>query len=141
MGYVDMGTLYSNFKMKKEMEARMDQIVKSKEGELQSLVNDLKKKIKNPNDSNKITTEFQLEKHKKANDTKEIASKYNDQIWKQLNQYIKEYSELNHYTVILGANGTGSVMAADSSINLTQSIISYANMRYNGSNSGINDVF
>jgi Skp family chaperone for outer membrane proteins len=138
IGYVDMGTLYSKFKMKQEMELNMSNIIKSKENKLEALMGDLKTKIKSEKDTATVMENYRTEQQKSADDTKKIAAKYNEQIWKQLNQYVKEYSDLNHFTVMLGADGSGLLMAADTTLNQTNSLITYANQRYQGQNTIFN---
>lgn len=58
------------------------------------------------------------------------AEQYTAQIWQQINAGILEYGHQHHYTFIFGATGTGSLMYADSTQNITQEIITYLNQRY-----------
>jgi outer membrane protein len=133
IGYVDTAFLFSKFKMTHEMELRLKQMNESQEGQLKIQLNN----INNTNskiDSVAVSQKYQVEAQKIQNSNKEIAVQYNEQIWKQLNQYVKEYGEMNHFTVLLGANGAGSVMAADSTLDQTNMILAYANKRYEGQN-------
>ena len=56
---------------------------------------------------------------------------YDDQILSQLNQYVKDYGNENHYQYIFG-NTAGSIMQADETLNLTAPITQYVNERYAG---------
>jgi outer membrane protein len=53
-------------------------------------------------------------------------------IWTQLNQYITEYGKTKDYEYILGANGSGSLMYADSTLNITEEVTAFANKKYSG---------
>lgn len=62
----------------------------------------------------------------------ELAYQYTNDIWKQLNKDISDFAQKNQYQVILGANGSGNLMYADSSLNITHLLIEYSNSRYEG---------
>jgi len=53
-------------------------------------------------------------------------------LWIQINQYIKDYGTENKITYILGATGTGNLMYADTSYNITKPIVEYINTRFEG---------
>jgi outer membrane protein len=58
--------------------------------------------------------------------------KYNEGIWKQINVYLKEYGTEHGYSFIYGANGNGSIMFADSTLEISKDVIPYLNKRYSG---------
>ncbi|ABG60451.1 OmpH family outer membrane protein [Cytophaga hutchinsonii] len=53
-------------------------------------------------------------------------------LWIQINQYIKDYGTENKIVYILGANGTGNLMFADTSYNITKPVVEYINTRFEG---------
>jgi outer membrane protein len=53
-------------------------------------------------------------------------------LWIQINQYIKKYGNENDYTFIHGANGTGSLMYADTTYNITAPILEFINKEFEG---------
>jgi outer membrane protein len=61
-----------------------------------------------------------------------MMEEYSDEIWKQINHYIKEYGKDKHYDFIYGATGTGSLMYADSTLDLTVPLVKYINEKYAG---------
>lgn len=67
-----------------------------------------------------------------AQKTTELQEKYMQQIWNQLNEYIKEYGLEHNYDYIYGAEGTGSIMYAKESNDITDKIIPYVNSKYEG---------
>jgi outer membrane protein len=62
----------------------------------------------------------------------EEIERYNDQLWKQINQYVEEYGKANGYAFIYGANGTGNLMYADTTYNITPEVIRFINEKYAG---------
>ncbi len=65
-------------------------------------------------------------------ESREEVEKYNEEIWKQINQYINEYGRENNYSILYGADGTGGLMYADTTLNISPKIVSYINKRYAG---------
>ncbi|HXA01110.1 MAG TPA: OmpH family outer membrane protein [Cytophagaceae bacterium] len=57
---------------------------------------------------------------------------YSEGIWKQINQYLNDYGKENHLSYIYGADGTGSLMYADSTLNVTEHVIAFINKKYEG---------
>ena len=57
---------------------------------------------------------------------------YNERIWEQINTYMKEYGKKEGYTYIHGADGSGALMYADSTKDITNSVLKFINDKYNG---------
>lgn len=78
--------------------------------------------------------EFQILQHQQTFEQKiqTLNSAYTEQIWVQINQYVKEYCEKEELDYLFGASGNGSLMYAKSNYDLTQEIINYTNLRYAG---------
>ena len=53
-------------------------------------------------------------------------------LWVQINQYIKDYGQEQGYRFIHGATGTGNLMYADTSRDVSNQVIEYINQRYEG---------
>lgn len=66
--------------------------------------------------------------------TNEQAEEYDRQIFNQINQYVEDYGKEHKYAYILGANGNGSMLYAESENDLTNELINYVNARYSASN-------
>lgn len=60
------------------------------------------------------------------------AKEYTDQVWTQLNAYIKEYGTNHGYQYIFGANGDGALMFADDAVNITDDLQAFVNQRFKG---------
>lgn len=62
----------------------------------------------------------------------QLSSKYDEQILKQMNQYILDFGKENDYTYIFGSEGTGNIMYAKESEDISKQIIEYINKKYDG---------
>jgi outer membrane protein len=67
-----------------------------------------------------------------ADDNAAQAQQYTDEVWKQLNQYIKEFGIENGYDYIIGANGEGSLMYAKEQHDISKELTLYVNEKYAG---------
>jgi outer membrane protein len=65
-------------------------------------------------------------------DNEEEAKTYSAEVWKQINQYINDYGKENNYSILYGADGNGNLMYADTSLNISASVLKYMNKRYAG---------
>lgn len=63
---------------------------------------------------------------------KSMVENYNKELWTQINEYIKEYGKQHDYTFIHGANGSGTLMYAAESADITEDIIQFVNKKYAG---------
>jgi outer membrane protein len=74
---------------------------------------------------NRLAQEFQ-------GNNKADEERYSREIWQQINQYTKDFGKKNGYAVIYGANGSGSIMYADTTLDITAPVLLYINERYEG---------
>lgn len=142
-GYVDLVKVYQEFEFKKEKEKdllkfdsnnkrvldslrlNLESIKRSYDagiGKADTLVSDYKMNLKYYNSK---SNEFDILKD-------ELVAKYDGEIWKQLNQYVNDFSEEHSYDFMFGANGNGAVMYARPGYDVTEDIIKYVNERYHG---------
>ncbi len=144
VGYVDLGKLYSSFTMKKEYETKLQQVQSIRQAQLDSLKLDLNVLAKNLQSlavENRKGLEEQfaykrqqytLQSQAVEEENARLTQTYDDEIWKQLNQYIKDFGKNGKYKFIFGAEGSGSLMYADETDNVTEEISAYVNAKYKG---------
>ncbi len=143
-GYIEIKTVFENFSMKKELEAKYKntenlkkKILDSLQFEIAVLESSLQKTsqsnaFKNEIEKyNKIKEEYFLRRKQYEEDALRLTETYDNQIIEQMNQYIKQYGEENNYTYIFG-NANGSIMYAKESENITKKVIDYINIKYQG---------
>lgn len=139
--YVNTYSLYNEFKLKKELEEKLKKTQLSRKVLLDSIkakiqMLSLKRFDKDEKDiEQKIVSlrDGYFTKEKQFNQESESqAQTYTDQVWEQLNQYIKDYGKENGYDYILGATGQGNLMYAVENKDVSKELIEYANIRYEG---------
>lgn len=136
MGYVITQKVFEKYQGAIEMNAKMKKEQDSKNLFLDSLRLDLSvTEAKAGKESLLFTKKKEsyakiYEQMVKSNQYKVQETK--DGVWKQINQYISEYGKEKGYRFILGATGDGNLMYADSTADLTNEIIIYANKKYSG---------
>jgi outer membrane protein len=145
--YVDLGKIYNEFTLKKELETKLQQVQLSRQSQLDSMkldLNVLAKNIQSGKAENQkaIEQEFQSKRQQYAlknqafsEENDRVSQAYDDQIWKQLNQYVKEFGKEKEYKLIFGAEGSGTLMYADAGDDITDQVLAYVNDRYKGKNS------
>lgn len=141
IAYVNLEQLYSEFKMKKELESKLVNVQQARKSILDSMkiqLNALSFKIKSDKDVEQIKKynfykqEYLLKERDFDEENSIISRSYTNQIWTQINQYIKDYGKEEGYEYILGAEGSGAVMYASDENDLTKILIEYINSRYDG---------
>lgn len=141
--YANLGEVYNGFSMKKILESRLNTTKQTRQNYLDSINliitqqqkyyeksggNDLK--FKALIEENRIVLEDK--EHEFAASLEEISQTYQNQIWKQINTYVKEYGSNNGYDYIYGTDGQGAVMYANPKRDISKEIIEYINKRYKG---------
>jgi outer membrane protein len=136
-GYVTTIKVFEEFKMKKDLEDQYKKIQIIK----QTYLDSIKLNIQTLSLQNLREQELKIAQSKRAYLLKEnqfakenenLYESYNDQIWKQLNQFMEDYGKEKNYDYILGASGQGTLMFAEESNDITKEVIEYINLRYAG---------
>lgn len=143
MCFFHTAELYNGFQMKKELERELDKIQSARNLLLDSLKTDAEQAAVAARQNAALQNDFLrkrnlfIEKEKQfAEDNNATARRYTEQIWTQLNQYVKDYGNKNGYTYILGADGSGTLMYAEEDENITGPLLIFVNERYKGVNTG-----
>lgn len=142
VGYVLIQKLYDGYKGKQEIEKQLQAIELRQKGILDTLgltITSLQTQLKSAKGTQVSAIEAALKS--KFSDYERLSgefSNYNskeskkhvDNLLKQINQYVKDYGETQHYKFILGASGDGSLMYASESLDVTEDVLKYINQRY-----------
>ncbi len=132
--YVDNIRLFNDFNMTKDLNQLNRIEINKQKKKIDSLYTLYQIFEENKKETKQKELEILLRKEdqelKKMNDlfSKDVGVK----VWNRLNEYLKKYGESNHYTIVIGTQGNGNVMYADSSIDITNSFIQYSNDLYEG---------
>jgi len=143
MGYIDLAKVFESFEYKKILEKDLESYTLQRQAALDSLVFDLKilkrrlqsgcSKKKSFEDSLHILDEkYQYFEKQFSEERSRLTELYDEKILKQINQYVKDYGIGKGYDYIFGADGTGGLMYAEESEDITDEIIAYINSRFKG---------
>jgi len=139
--FVNIETVYDEFLMKKELEAKFDNVASVRQQILDSLkleLTILSKSITSKNDVEKINAfqakrqAYSLKEQNYLESTEQTNEQYKTQIWKQLSQYIKKFGSKNNYQYILGFENKSAVLYGDEAEDVTAEMSSYVNNAYKG---------
>ena len=142
VAFVDLNKVYNEFNMKKELEGKLTGLQNKRKTILDSLeiqINMLTQSLEGMKPSDEQVNQYQTLRQQYAykqqqfeEDNNRALQSYDQQIWKQLNQYTKEFGSKKDIDFLHGADGTGALMHANESYDLTDELIAFINMKYVG---------
>ncbi len=147
IGYIEIKKVFNGFQMKKELEDKFKQTTNSRGKIIDSLALNLKLISKQLNEQKQTKEginndlaymfEFKREeflklKNQFTEENAALSQKYDGQILEQMTQYIIEFGKANNYEFIFGADGSGNLMYADETLNISDDISAYINNKYKG---------
>jgi outer membrane protein len=139
--YVNLSSVYEKFEMKNELQKQLENVQQKRTFILDSLGLILKTQaalikeqvtVEKQSDYEIQSRQYISLKQQYEQDNVNVAQNYQEQIWKQINQYVNDYGEQNGYAYIFGADGSGSVMYASKNFDITDDLTKYVNQRYKG---------
>jgi outer membrane protein len=140
-GFIQLGKVYSEFELSKNLNAQFKSTATNRKNYLDSLefqVKNIYQQASNTNDKQLIETfeqaqrHYQYQKEQIENTVSKLEEQYNDQIWTQINEYVKEYGKEKGYDYIFGAEGSGTIMYSTEAEDLTEEMIQFLNNKYQG---------
>jgi len=143
--FVETGKLYEQFKLTKEYNLKVEEIIKTRKVIVDSLYDKVRaialetqnKTKPDESDMQKgrmLEEEYLYKKNEFEKENESTINDYNAKIWNQLNQYINDYGKENNYSYILGASGQGNIMYGEKNIDITDKLIEFVNTKYSGEN-------
>lgn len=141
--YVDMAKVYNTFKLKEELERKLQFSQKQRERVIDSLEIQLKtlsNKIELEQGRNKedLRTfelkreEYALREQQIKEDNQAQAENYKEQIWKQLDQYVQDFGDAKGYDYIFGVDESYTIFYKNESHDITTELLEYVNKKYQG---------
>ena len=142
IAFVLVNDLFNEFDYKKEMEKKYTEAKNARKKILDSLQVDLSVlsgRIK-MNTASKEDIELfgakrnefgrRMELFEQENEF--MSKQFDEQIIKQLNQYVSDFGKENKYDMIYGNTSNGSIMYGTDELNVTKEVVSYINLKYKG---------
>lgn len=139
--FVNIETVYDDFLLKKELEAKFENVTNTRQQILDSLkleLNLFSKTITSNKEVEKINLfqqkrqEYALKEQNFTESTQQTNEQYKNQIWKQLSQYMKKFGLKNNYQYILGFENKSAVLYGDEAEDVTVEASDYVNKAYKG---------
>ena len=146
--YVDVNKLLDGYKRTKIVRGEFEKKAKVLKSNVDSLVTDWQKELKlyEKERSKYSKKELELKQELLGNKQQQI-NNYQQAIQKQIqeedkkstqtvindiNDYVKEYGKKKGYKIIFGASGSGNIMYADESSDLTDKVLEGLNAEFDG---------
>ncbi len=146
--YVDVNKLLDGYKRTKVVRGEFEKKAKVLKSNVDSLVTDWQKELKlyEKERSKFSKKELELKQHLLSNKQQQI-NNYQQAIQKQIqsedqkatqtvvndiNDYVKEFGKKKGYKIIFGASGSGNIMYADKTADLTEEVLEGLNAEYGG---------
>lgn len=124
-GYVDIGKLFETFPLKADFEKQLSLSQQKRKSILDSIY--LAEASVNSKSSSPKLDMYYKKKAEFEEADKQEALHYESLVWKELNRLIKSYGESKGFTYIYGADGSGHLMFAQTSKNITPDISAFIN--------------
>lgn len=142
IGYVLVTDLFNEFDLKKEMETKYTNARNARKKIVDSLEIDLsvlsgRIKMNKASEEDKVLferkrIEYEQKMQMFDQDNTFMSKQFDEQIIKQLNQYVSDFGKENKYDIIYGNTSSGSIMYGTDDLNITKPVISYINIKYKG---------
>lgn len=139
VAYIDMSKVYNDFKLTKELDKKLKETNAMRKTILDSLALAAKmfesqaKMLKDNSEAIKNyelkKEEFILKQEQFSKDYENQSQEYNAQILKQINQYSDEYRVSKGIDILIGADGSGIVMAGNSKLDLSDDFVNFINSK------------
>lgn len=134
--YIHNQKVFESFKLTTELDAKLTKTFEARKSVLENLdlkIQAMKTAEKTDSDSLIWLQETFMQKQQEfTEDQTQQQQNYNKRIWTQINQYAQEFRDAHRYDVVLGADGSGRIMAADPDKDVTDTFIEFINQKYEG---------
>ena len=146
--YVDVNKLLEGYKRTKIVRAEFQAKAKTMNANIDSLVVNWQKELKDYEKARAKMTKKELElKQQLLSNKQQQVNNYQQAIQKKIqeedkkvtqtvindiNDFVTEYGKKHHYKIIFGASGGGNIMYADKTTDLTETILEGLNAEFSG---------
>ena len=142
-GYIKINEVYAEFAMTQQLDAKFTNVSNKRQAILDSLQVELEflgGKLQNGEGTEEMKSAFLAKRdqflQKEAQftqDNEALSGQFNQQIMKQLNQYVKEFGKVEQFEYLYGADGSGNLMYANEGDDYTQACLAFINSKFEGS--------
>ena len=140
MAYVDLKKVFDEFEMTKELNVKLTSSTDRRNKIIDSLKMDLEllaRKLQNGAVSKEAKNEFMLKREQYLQKDKVFTEQtqnetitYNEQITRQMKEYIEIYRNQQQYDLLFGDDGSGNVLGGEKVYDVTEEVIAFINNKY-----------
>lgn len=145
IAFIDVKKVFDGFELKKELQKKYQGQMAGKKKLIDSLgfeVQQLGIELESSKTPDQTKTEIFIQKRKQYmelvkiydGEDQKVNSEYDAQILTQMNQFVKDYGDENGYDMILGSLGNGTIMHANSEMDISDKVLKFINKKYAGDN-------
>jgi len=126
--FVDIGKLVASYQFKKDLESTSTRELYR----LRNISDSLKviQKIASPTERLRIDTTLSRLSYAFDQYYRQSNDQISKKVWERLNPVIEAYGKENEMTLIIGANGAGTVLYGSAANDVTEDLIHYVNAKY-----------
>lgn len=128
--FVSMPKVFAESKLKLEYEKKLNNFEAESNQRLQSIQDSLQlMEIKGiaPQDINRLRQELNFERNRLSELYQQKSQQFQDSVWTIINAEVEKFGKEKGYKYILGATGSGNIMYADDSEDVTQEVLKWIN--------------
>jgi outer membrane protein len=123
-GYIYNSKVFEKFDGTVHLQAKLANQRKANKKVMDSLTTLIEKGRKD------LENEYAVRANSLASSEAQLNEQYTADLWKFINEGVKEYGDQNNYDFIFGATGTGDLMYAREDLDLTEEVVKFLNDRY-----------
>lgn len=133
--YINTASLYSSFTLTKQLLADFSSKAKGEENTIDSLLvrlNYFQKDEAHKKEYLQLQQELSNKQVIYRKWAEASAREIEQVVWKQLNQYLRNYGKAHAYSIILGTQGNGNILYTKEGLEITEDVIKFVNQQYEG---------
>lgn len=136
--YIDLGKVFNEFELTQTLNKQLNRTMQVRQHVLDSLELRLRtayQQLKStPPDDQFMALQqmYQAKQQQFEEENRRQSEEYDEQIWKQLNTYVRNYASEHNIDLLLGGKGDGSLMYGAPEKEITNDVLEYVNKQYKG---------
>lgn len=130
--YVNLNQVYKEFALTQELTEKYEFVKINRTSRLDSLEVEILKLDKSSDQYADFVNLYGAQQKAFSQEIDRLGLQYDDQIWKQINEYVEQFGSTSGYDLILGIKGEGNVMYGTQELNVTEEVLNYINRKYAG---------
>ena len=128
--------VYDAFDGRKELQRRFDHTMQGEKASLDSMRIEVERVVGSQEgkqeQAQRLWRDYQIRQQNFQAKKEALSAEYNEQVWKQINEYVQAYGKQQGYRYIFGAAGNGSLMYGEQGEDISEAVVVFINQKYQG---------